>query len=239
MKFLNKQIWIIAFSFSMFFLFSCEENNINEPDLQIDTKLFPVSTYFLDGNEIKAEDIDLSNEDLNIIYLALPLKIELHAFKSKEDYISFGEKYGLKLRESIVFEEMISSIAEKKGIIDMYEKTNKLPDWWDDYEKALLDSIFNYSTDDYIDTDKSVWVTLFKQSFGGPSSIMLRTLPAMWPGWNNSVSRVEFFGVGGGLIIYDRTFYRRRLATYVNWGMTTIQLPTGVENKMSSGIKLF
>lgn len=63
-------------------------------------------------------------------------------------------------------------------------------------------------------------------------------LPVMYPGWNNKVSCVEFVGIGGSLVIYDKSFFRKRVSTIVNWGMTRINLPSGVNDRMSSGLKL-
>jgi hypothetical protein len=59
----------------------------------------------------------------------------------------------------------------------------------------------------------------------------------MWPGWDNTVSRIYFWGVAGGIVIYGRTFYRDHLQTIVNFG-GAYYLQNAANDNMSSGLKL-
>jgi len=210
-----------------------------------------VSGYYIDDVSVSEEDFENLSSDVFFIEIhksSGDLKsssidgeelVEKRAYTSKDKYIAFGEENGLSFDKQLVFEEIMSDFAEKSGAISEYEEIGELPQWYLEREQFVYDSIFN-SSSNLKSAQISLFITLFKNYYGGGGSVIMPThLPVMYPGWNNKVSCVEFVGIGGSLVIYDKSFFRKRVSTIVNWGMTRINLPSGVNDRMSSGLKLF
>lgn len=235
--------FVIAFVAILFG--SCEKDGITE--LTNKTNDPNVSTiYYLDDIQVTDAIDNPGNAGLFIVRLINPennLKsssnqvIETRAYSSEEKYIEFGSRYGYDFRKLLDFEKKMSSFAEKSGAIAEYEKTGEVPSWYAEYEKVTYDSIFSASNSSLKSTAASLFVVFFKDFNGGGSSLgMVTSWPIMPPGWKDEASSVEFVGLGGGINNFDRSFYRDRLETVINLGMTKINLSAS-NDRMNSSIR--
>ncbi len=230
----------------LIFMVSCQKDEINV-DTFDDSNSSPISAHFIDDVEVSSEDFTNDASDMFLVEVYKPSnglkssnseQIEKRAYSSEEKYIEFGNEHGYEFDKQLVFEKIMSSYAENSGAIIEYENTGVTPVWYLEREQFVYDSLFSNISQ----LKAALVITLFEHHFvqgsgAGSSILMAATYAFMPPGWNNRVSCVEFVGVGGGLHIYDKTFYRKKKATIVNWGMEHINLSSGVNDKMSSGMR--
>lgn len=205
-------------------------------------------TFFIDQKPVTEEEFTFQTEGMLILEEHKPAvnqavendeMIENRAFSSEERYIAYGKEIGLNFEQQLQAEKLLSEYAVKSGAIEAYEKTGEVSEKFKAFEaKVIADLGLNDAS------RANIFITLFDKAYvpgnpTGPKVIMATTqLPVMYPWWDNRVSCVEFVGLGGAITIFDRTFYRRKLKTVVNWGMTRINLPWNVNNKMSSALKI-
>lgn len=251
----NKNFYLLKrihlFSSLLILLFSCQkdEDIVSNTD---DINSTEISAYYIDDVEVSSEDFTNITSDMFLVEVHKPSnglksskgsnseQIEKRAYSSEEKYIEFGNEHGYEFDKQIVFEKIMSNYAENSGAIIEYENTGIKPVWYLEREQFVYDSLFSNTSQ--LKSTASLVVTLFEHHFvqgsgAGASIVMGGTYPVMPPGWNNRVSCVEFIGIGGGVHIYDRTFYRNKVETVVNWGMTHINFPSSLNDKMSSGVR--
>jgi hypothetical protein len=87
-------------------------------------------------------------------------------------------------------------------------------------------------------------VALYENKFvqgsgAGSSIIMAATYSIMPPGWDNRVSSIDFVGLAGGVRIYNKKFYFKPLGTVFYRGVQHFNLSDDMNDKMSSGVKIF
>ncbi len=194
--------------------------------------------YYIDGQLVEDGAFKVGDEGL---YLLTTLEndkdgepvVAEYAFTSKEGYIAYGVKNGIKLKEELDFTTHMSEYAETSGVIKEYELTGKVPDWYTEYEAAYYNSLFG----DRTNGTKSLAVTLHQDFHGGPTWPMTFTLPFMVAGWNDTVSKIYIVGLTGGCSIFYKTFYRKHMRTIVNVAGSTY-LYGAQDNSMSSGIRI-
>jgi len=221
---------------------SCQKSEIIE-----EVKIGDTTTKFLiDDNYV--DSITFLNQSSNMISVQIykssddlkstsnNTQIEHRAYSSEEKYIGCGRKYGFDFKKQLDFEKIMIKYAKESGAIDEYEKSGEVLDVYNERLKFVYDSIFNDNVS--FKSVNSLFVTLYEyptwDSGGGRTVLTTVVLPAMYPGWNNRVSSIEFVGLGGGIHIYNRTFLIEKLTTIINWGFTKINLPYGVDDQMSS-----
>jgi len=244
---------LLLLSFITFLSISCqkEENGIKMKDIGSTEKIV---TYFINDIEVSDEEFVIGNSDMYYVEFhtqtsdlksssSLEL-IENRAYTSEESYINFGKAYGLKFEESLAFIKIMSSFAEETGVIDEYEESGNVPSWYFERENAVYDSLFGGNVTDFKEAS-SLFVTFYENYFvegqGAGDAIIMPTTayPFMPPGWNNRVSCVEFVGlIGGGVHIFDKTFFRQMVQSVVFWGMTHVNLPSYSNDKMSSAMRI-
>lgn len=251
---MKKDSFILAFLLSILIIVSCQKEDTSELAV-IKQNNTAVSTHFID--DILVSEVEFYNNvsEMFLVEVHKPNSnfksssnedeeaIEQRAYTSEEKYIEFGKEFGYEFDKQLILEKLMSDYALNSGAIAEFEKTGELPEWYLARELFVYDSLFSENSN-LKSAQVSLFVTLFENHFvsgvgAGSSVIMTKTLPFMFPGWNNRVSCIEFVGIGGSIVIYDKTFYRDRISTILNWGMTHINLSTGVNDKMSSGILLF
>lgn len=235
-----------AIAFGAIIFGSCEKNGITELTNQTDDPNVSTVIYYLDDTQVTDTIDDPGDTGLFIVRLINPENnfksssnqvIETRAYSSEEKYIEFGSRYGYDFRKPLDFEKKMSSFAEESGAIAEYEKTGKVPSWYTEYEKVTYDSIFWASNSSLKSTKASLFVVFFKDFYGQGSSLgMATSWPIMPAGWKDKASSVEFVGLGGGINNFDRSFYRKRLETVINLGMTKINLSAS-NNRMNSSIR--
>ncbi|HKM92049.1 MAG TPA: hypothetical protein VJY41_00215 [Prolixibacteraceae bacterium] len=252
-----QQILILSLVFIGMLVFnSCEkESLITEPfntnEVQ-DNVLNNSTSFYIDNEKVQEQGFTKNTSDMFLIeFHKKPdnLKsngdepgVEKRAYSSEDKYVAFGEANGLNLGKLLVFEKMMSSYAETSGAIEENEKTGLMPEWYLEREAFVYDSLFNNELG--LKSVLTIFTTLYENQYvpgsgAGKCIFMPKQMPFMPPGWNDRVSCVEFVGLGGGIIIFGKSFYRNRLVTIIDWGMTRINLGYGVDNLMRSGIEIF
>jgi len=160
-------------------------------------------------------------------------KIIIHEFSTKNGYIKFGEKNKLKLKELLLFENDIHNYIEKNGIEKIFNQTNIIPKKYLEYEKSRYNYYFKNSNKFFPGT------TLHKNYWGGsPAHHMTSTMPVMF-GWNNTVSSTFPTYPYGAHTLYNRSWFRSRLATLSGFGWVYYRFVgplSYLNDKMSSGV---
>jgi len=182
--------------------------------------------FTIDNIKVKKEIFELNREKLYILIsgeydsLNNSETVTYDGFTTETGYIEFGKSHNLKLKEQVLFEKHMYEFAEKEGIIAIYEKTGNIPDFYYEYEKSVYDSIFGKKPE-----NKALAVAFHKEFNGqGGTALMFNTCPFMWPGWDNKTSSLLNVGVYGVVTLYDKTFYRKKIGTVWQWGMSYINL---------------
>ena len=160
-------------------------------------------------------------------------KIFIHEFSSEDGYIEYGNKNGLKLKELLSFEKDMHAYIKENKIEEIFEKTKIIPKQYLAYEKARYDYYFGTGAKFFPGT------TLHKNYWGGsPAHHMTSTMPVMF-GWNNTVSATFPTYPYGAHTIYNRSWFRSRLATLSGFGWVYYRFVgplSYLNDKMSSGV---
>jgi hypothetical protein len=206
--------------------------NNSKTNLQNKSSYEPVFECYLDKKLISKSKINFNDEN---IYISITKKdnevIIIDAFTRREDYILYGEKHNLKLKELLLFEDEMKDFVKKNDIISLYNESEKLPKWYVDFEAKTYQKHFGGSSQ-----QKSALTMLHKNLVGGPDRLVGVTTPQLWGGFNNAVSAFTPIGIWGFTSLYDKSFYRARLATIWGFGMTRVFLNTSIDNKTTSVI---
>ncbi len=174
----------------------------------------------------------------------------VHAFDTKEQYITFGNTLGLRLDKGIEAAEHLHQYALDNGVIAHYEATGEILPSYITYEQVymrnLLAGLGNKSS------SRAVSLLYKSCSSSGlpiPFGVGNAAMPFMPWGWNNEVSLITSLNlIGGYMNLYDRTFFRTHLTTlasgnplFSNPTVCLTTLPPALQyldNALSSGINL-
>jgi len=162
---------------------------------------------------------------------------QMHAFSTEQGYIAYGDSKGWRLGLITEMEKHLAAYAERTGADVIAEQTGEVPQWYTDYEQAYVKKMWNFAGVQ----DRSSIAMLHKELFSGGSNFPTLPgigLPIMWPGWNNQTSAFTPLLIGGVHKVYDRTFYRSRMRTFVGFlGFSRIPFfgpLAGLNNRASS-----
>lgn len=222
---------------------SCNKEN-NENNLNVNRQGHQATEnveYFFDGEKVTEDRIDFYDENIEV---AITDKedgtgLEIWGFTSKQMYIEWGEKRNFPVKIMLEIEEHLRNYIETNKVVEIFEETGVVPQWYLDYEKSYYQQMTKHRNVE----DRGTAI-LHKADCGDSNdgtSPLHTTLPVMWPGWNNETSAYFPISLYSGLSIYDRWFYGTRMATLWNVGWTTYCFdgPYGVLNdRMSSAILL-
>ncbi len=225
----NKFTIFAVLTFSIF-LFSCSKDEMKLNDVNDNT-----NDVYIDGQSAQALPGNLCIDDLFVVrvFQGATNEEKVYYFTTEEQYVSFGNQLGYDFKSHLEFEKEMNQFAEQKGLCEMSEEIDSLPQWYYDYERTAYEKYFKP------DASKSFFVVLHKDANGGGSSnVMVSNYAFMPPGWNNCVSSVKFVGIAGGLHVYDKSLYRKRVETVVGLADQIYNLGRG-NNKMSSGVRFY
>ena len=161
--------------------------------------------------------------------------INVYAFSSRERYVNFGNRVNPKLVQSLLFEEKIQEYMSSRNLdIDTFEPDQA----YLDFEKQTYEAIANGKKGT---NERKIFTMLYDSYLSGGSSVtMPRTLPFMWPGWNNRVKSYTIYAVSGTMSMYDKRFYGKHLFTTFDWGMQRVSSVWAWnsfwDSKMTSGV---
>lgn len=202
--------------------------------------------FIIDGNQVEFEEVNslvtsevfdeyrlLVHEDSNGLIKCL-------YFSDINDYLLYGDENNITLRKDYEFEEHMKNYAITSGAIDEYERTGEVPQSYLDYEVAFAEEhYYNESTS----RSPVPWIINDFCSGPGNASMLLPGIaPVMPPFWNNRMSEYFAMDALATFHLYDRTFYRRHLASvYLEIGfqdrcLATIPGLAAADNKTSSSI---
>lgn len=186
----------------------------------------PIFEYYLNKEQVSKSKINFDDEDL-FISITKDVKnndeiVVVDAFTNREDYILYGEKHHLKLKELLLFEDEMKNFVEKTDVISLYNETGNVPQWYVDFEAKTYQKHFGVSSQ-----QKSALTILHKDYSGGTNRAVGLTSPYLWGGWDNKVSAFTPIGLYGFTSLYDKSFYRKRMATIWGWGMQRVVLYWG------------
>ncbi len=195
--------------------------------------------FFLDNNEITESDYELYNQSKSEKFVIITtskteefgVKEVIYAYSSEVGYIEYGEKNNIHLKEQLAFEKHMIEYAEKSGAIAEYEKTGVVSEAYLDYEKKYYEKVSGKSTKAYL------FMLNREHNMGGGNFPMGETFAVMPPTWNNEVSCIKNIGLLGVVTIFDKWFYRDRIATMQFIEFQQRDLYYGANNTTSSIIK--
>lgn len=145
--------------------------------------------------------------------------IKIWGFSSKAGYLAWADAHNLPAARNLAIEEHLRNYADTSGAVSIYDSTGAIPQWYIDYEISYLKKMG--ILDERSIEDRSLcWLRKGCNHTGGVP--MLTTLPLMWPGWNDAVSRFDHLVIYGNVKLYSKRFYKRRFFDYWNWGYQEI-----------------
>lgn len=160
--------------------------------------------------------------------------IYIREFSTEALYVDYGRNNGMKLKEILDFEKGMQDYISKNNIENYYRIHDTLPDSYYAFEDGLYNKYFGSMT-----RDKFIpGVTMHKNYWGGsPAWHVFSTMPYMF-GWNNTLSATfptYFYGFHS---IYNKSWYRKRLATFYGFGWSFYRFvgPLGFLNDKTSSI---
>lgn len=224
MKTYQKTKFALLFTIFAYGLNGCtKEYNASKSNEQI--KKYKVE-YYLDNFKVDKHDINLKNNDN---YLAITKRIEandtiivVESFTTEEGFIEFGLTNNLKIQEIIEFENRINNYASENNTITTYETSGKVSKEYKDFENETFNNLIGSKS-----LEKTTSTVLHQNYLGGPDFVMTSTVPFLGGGWDNEVSAFTPIGLYGVTVLYDKSFYRKRMAVLWGWGFTRIQLYWG------------
>ncbi len=162
---------------------------------------------------------------------------KIWAFTTEANYVAWGDSYGLPVACHLEVGRHLGDYAEQIGAIAYYEQTGEELPQFTQYANNYINQMDCNGQNSQYRTPSAI----YKNHWGGPGAIITTFTPFMYPGWNNTVSRYYTFGIYNGFTVYDKIYYRKRLATLWNWGWNYWRFHYGLswlDNKMSSGITI-
>lgn len=175
--------------------------------------------YYLNDNEISKNPFELKeNKSADIKHIIVVFEkiekstektITINSFSNDKEYISWGEKRNIPVSDMLSKENTLHEFIEKNNVIEINEKTGKIPEIYTTFEQELLNS-----------NNKIAFpITIHTDCAGGSAWIVANTLPTLVnTKWDNAISKYMDHAAYGGVSWYDKKWYRDKLATSWNYG---------------------
>lgn len=195
--------------------------------------------YYEDMELTDSFCIDTSEEFRYLILARIPTDSSnifidrIHRFSSDSGYWAFGDSIELPLRNQDLIANRLSFLADSLNMDSVISaNADTIPSWWFDLEEDTRELYSFNSGRITTRTAYSVIHNHFTRTYQGcasedPNSSWLLQMPGnpnLWfIGWCNKVSSFIPIGLYGFDIVFDKPFYRKKLATFWAWGAGTIQ----------------
>lgn len=196
-------------------------------------------TYFYDGISVAEGTFVPESENSNTLVLlkldvAQRKYVEIHGFSSENTYLSYGDTHNINLRLNLEIENHLRDYAISSGAAAEYEKTG-----------IESQSFMNYALQ-YIASRKPTNIaesrapTMMREDCAsGATMAFFATAPTMYLGtWSDRVGSYFPFSIFAVDTFFDKMFYKKRLATFANFGWTDYCFPStpglGFMNKKTS-----
>jgi hypothetical protein len=170
--------------------------------------------YKLDGKVVREGTFNPADSTLFIVIS--PDKtgdnkgiMTISAFTTRTGYLRFGRDNNLPFETGLLIEEHLSNYAEISGAIREYEKTGRVPQYYIDYEKNYLSRLSLPGKDRAL-------TMLWREDcpMEGTTLPIYTTMPVLPGSYNDNGSRFQHLSLAAVNIIYTRTWYRTRIATF-------------------------
>lgn len=240
-----KTYFILLVALASIYFIGCSkdiETNVAPPE-KSELKIVEAN-YFLDGVSVSAESIDVEDNSFHTGITGDYIDdsknegfVTFHYFTTKEKYIEWGIEQDLPVALSFEMEEHLAQYADENGYIEEYEKTGEVSQDFIDYQNEYASRILNQ---DNMASLRAPTI-LHKDLNGGGAMWIQEFTPFLFLGWNNQTTRYMPFNPFTGFHIYDRSFYRRRLATLwrVGWQQVRFEGPLQwLDDRLSSCISI-
>jgi hypothetical protein len=227
--------------------FSCNEKNINitENDCNCDDPVNSITAnieveYFLDDITIAENPFEMKEQKNNLIKHIMVVfekpktnetkKISINGFRSDDEYILWGEKRDIPIKEMLTKEKALAEFIAKNNIIEMSDETETIPEAFEQFETEL------FKANDKIASA----IAIHKDCSGGASWLVANTIPSLKnTTWDNKISRYLDQAAYGGVSWYDSRWYKNKLTTTWNYGWQFICFTThpalkSIDNKTTS-----
>ena len=145
--------------------------------------------------------------------------VRVYGFVSEADLFDFADAQEIPLADHHAAASHLRDYAERTGAIQVYEETGNIPQSYLDYEFAYLDSLEGARKRAEVASAGFIYEDCIAAN-GGAFPYPRFGFPFMPIGWDDEVSAYFSFGIYGSTGFYDRTFYRRPLLVWWQWGWT-------------------
>lgn len=204
-------------------------------------------TFYLDNIQVPSSTYELGDSTLRVhIESGSPTNSTLtsiYAFSNDSLFYAFGNNIGIPFQLYDEMSEYLSEYADSSGVITQTEQSEELPQWFIDFQDSYIEQMLSEGNQsDIIENRILIRTVIYDECESGP----LRTLPigghpSLWLyKFRDRTTSYYPFGIGSIDIIYDRSFYRSRLATIRSWGLNRICFAnwpyTGLNNDANSWI---
>lgn len=183
-------------------------------------------------NDSVVQAFTISESDSTNIYLyeiglisSLPgyTKTIVHRFTTLSNYYDYAETKNVPAEAYDIITDSLAYLAELYNLDSIVAADEEVPEWWEELEASLYDNIIPRGAISQLNDD---WRAVCKNQHSDEStqifSFPVIGMPVLGLlGWRNRVSSFTPLLLGGVDKVFQRSFYRRRLATFWNWGFTT------------------
>ncbi len=165
--------------------------------------------------------------------------IDIRTFTSEEKYMQYGDANSLKFREMKQFADTMYNYALRHNLIALVESGEALPSTYYQFESQQAQTFFGQIG--------SYWLKVWDDvvPYGSSAYAMSPLLPTLDPwisgfdNWNDRIGSYRRGGVYSVEHLYDRTFFRKHLATLSGWGTSEVWMFQGsifsyLNNRISS-----
>ncbi len=185
-----------------------------------------IYTYYFDNIKKKTIEFNpnLTTEELSpeIHLLIVPVfkqdsslnEIQIREFSTHLGYVAFGKTINPNFEQFLNFESKLIQCIEAENLVAEYEATGAISFDYESWYNNLYNVTFNRL---------AVPVTVYKNLGGGDAWIHLYGQALfMMPSFNDAVSSYYDWDIYSYMMIYDKSFYRKKIATLSYWGRNYI-----------------
>jgi len=210
---------------------SCSSDIDQEPQT---TQYEDNSHFYLDGEEIAAEDFD-PNDNSQIGFIVLEetsagQSYTYHQFSNEESILQFGKDNKYDISTVLDFDKRLSQYVVETDAISYQEQMGEVNP---EHQAAMNELHSKYFQS--ADSRSPIPTILYDNCAGGPWTLLPGTLPFMG-NWRNRIDSYLFPSLITGMLICDRTWYRGpRWIVTGNFQDGRTCLPGWMSNRMESG----
>lgn len=178
--------------------------------------------YYKNNVNVSQSDIDFTDTTLNtIINNEGNGVVGVYAYTTVSEYLKKGTALGHNLTKALQIENDLRNYANSIGAITLYDQTGNVDPSYTDFEQNYIGNTPELQEPTAAGILPGTWHDNFSAT--QPSTIYPSVSAFMWfSAWQNKVSAYSPRYIYGVDMLYEKTIFRRRLATLTNWGWQKI-----------------